>query len=226
MKNQTNQLAYKSIRAWIFFLVIAILAAGADLWSKHAVFSWLLGDTEKLSTRASNDAAYLREYYRTQLPADDSQEFSRVVLQHLNLHRDIFPGLKFTLSTNPGVVFGYSGMPRYAVNIFTMVMILAVCVFFGLCSRRDYWLITAFALILGGAVGNLYDRLFSIVSIPPLTPIRYHVRDFIDCSDVGYRWVFNVADAWLVAGVAMVLLHSLWLWRKDMRNKTSNAGAK
>jgi len=221
MKNQKTQPAYKSIRAWIFFIVIALLAATADLWSKHAVFTWLLGDASEWSVKASNDAEYLKECHQVNLPPSDSEAFSRIVLQRLHIHRDVFSGLRFTLSTNPGVVFGYSGMPRFAVNLFTVAMMIAVCFFFAFSGRRDYWLQTAFALILGGAVGNLYDRLFSIVSIPPLTPIRCHVRDFIDCSDIGYQWVFNIADAWLVVGVAMVLLNSLWLWRKEMRTKKS-----
>lgn len=226
MENKKTQLAYKSIRAWIFFFIIASLAATADLWSKHAAFAWLLGDMNDLSVKASNDAAYLKECHQDKLPPAESEAFSRVVLQRLHIHRDIFPGLRFTLSTNPGVVFGYKGMPRYFVNLFTVAMMIAVCVFFCVSSRRDYWLQTAFALILGGAAGNLYDRLFSVVSILPLTPIRCHVRDFIDCSDVGYQWVFNIADAWLVIGVAMVLLHSLWLWRKDMRAKKTGGAAK
>lgn len=226
MNNQKNQLAFKSGRAWIFFLVIALLAATADLWSKHAVFNWLLGDTADLSIKASNDAEYLKECHQAELPPADSEAFSRIVLQRLHVHHDICTGLRFTISTNPGVVFGYKGMPRYFVNSFTIAMMIAVCVFFAVSGRRDYWLQAAFALIFGGAAGNLYDRLFSLVSIPPLAPIRYHVRDFIDCSEIGYQWVFNIADAWLVIGVAMVLLHSLWLWRKDMRAKKTGAAAK
>lgn len=222
-----SQFAYRSSRAWIIFLTVAALAAACDLWSKHAVFSWLLDDNSReWSVKAYNDSEYLKECHKDDVPPADTQAFSRVVFQRLHIHRDICNGLRFTLSTNPGVVFGYRGMPPYVVNLFNAGMILAVCVFFSLCSRRDYWLITAFAFILGGAIGNLYDRLFSVVDVPPLTPIRHHVRDFIDCSDIGYQWVFNVADAWLVIGVAMVILHSLWLWRKEIRKKKTGAAAK
>ena len=48
-----------------------------------------------------------------------------------------------------------------------------------------------------------------------IEPIRYHVRDFIDCSEVplplGFRyvWIFNVADVLLVVGVGILLVH--WL---------------
>jgi len=226
MENKKNLPAYNSLKAWMFFIIIASLAATADLWSKHAVFNSLMGDGTEWSTKAANDAAYLKEANLKSLPPADSEAFSRIVFQRLGIHRDICTGLRFTLSTNPGVVFGYKGMPRYFVNLFTAAMMIAVCVFFSITRRRDYWLQTAFALILGGAVGNLYDRLFSVVSVPPLVPIRCHVRDFIDCSEIGYQWVFNIADAWLVIGVAMVLLHSLWLWRKEKIAAKSGANAK
>jgi signal peptidase II len=78
------------------------------------------------------------------------------------------------------------------------------------------------ALILGGAAGNLYDRLFSAVRLPGLEPIRGHVRDFIDCRDLAYPYIFNVADALLVAGAAMILLH--WLW-SSCREGAANTGS-
>ena len=40
-----------------------------------------------------------------------------------------------------------------------------------------------------------------------MDPILRNVRDFIDCSDLGYPWVFNVADVLLVIGVAILGLH-------------------
>ena len=81
----------------------------------------------------------------------------------------------------------------------------------------------ALALILGGAIGNLYDRLFSSVALPGLAPIRRHVRDFIDCSDLHYDYIFNLADAWLVIGVVMVFLQWLADARRERLAKTGDA---
>ena len=56
-------------------------------------------------------------------------------------------------------------------------------------------LASAIGLIIGGAVGNLIDR------------IRYgYVVDFIDASGLYFPWVFNVADAAINVGVALLLL--------------------
>jgi len=82
--------------------------------------------------------------------------------------------------------------------------------YFFAVSQADAWLMhIALALVLGGALGNLYDRLFSVVVLPGYEPIRYQVRDFIDCSELYYRWVFNVADTWLVIGAGLLAAH--WL---------------
>lgn len=54
------------------------------------------------------------------------------------------------------------------------------------------------ALILGGAVGNLTDRLY-----------YGHVRDFLDFHISGWHWpAFNVADSALTAGLAILLIHT------------------
>lgn len=214
--------AYKSAGAIALLVIVTALAAAADLWSKHAVFSAMLGDGSKYTQQASDEAKYLASFNNSDIPSADSQEFTRWVLQRLNIHKDICRGMDFTISTNPGVVFGFDAIPRPLVNLASVGMMLAVIVFFCFTGKKEHWLHVAFALILGGAIGNLYDRMFSYVSLPGLTPIKYHVRDFIDCSEIGYVWVFNIADAWLVIGVAMIVLHMLWSWKKEIRSKTIN----
>ena len=83
-------------------------------------------------------------------------------------------------------------------------------------TREDRWLLVALALITGGIVGNLYDRL----GLPGLTwhaPIGragtpvLAVRDWIHFSLEGIiDWpIFNLADTWLVIGAGLLLLLSL-----------------
>lgn len=61
----------------------------------------------------------------------------------------------------------------------------------------------AVGLVLGGAVGNLADRLFS----------PRGVVDFIDLGWHGYRfWTFNIADVGITVGAALLVLS---LWRRD-----------
>jgi signal peptidase II len=83
-------------------------------------------------------------------------------------------------------------------------------------TREDRWLLVALALITGGIIGNLYDRL----GLPGLTwhaPIAragtpvLAVRDWIHFAVEGIiDWpIFNLADTWLVIGAGLLLLLSL-----------------
>lgn len=214
--------AFRSWRLILVFVAIAAVGAAADLWSKHAVFNSMLNNPS-IGIAAQAEKEYLVSLNAPEVPPVENVEFTRFVLQRLHISEKICPGLEFTLSTNPGVVFGFDAIPRWAVNLATACMIVVVVVFF-LCSPRNaYWLHVALALILGGAIGNLYDRLYSSVPLPGLTPIKYHVRDFIDCSSIGYKWVFNIADAWLVIGVAMIIIWQFRLAQKEKKAKAKQA---
>jgi len=60
-------------------------------------------------------------------------------------------------------------------------------------------------MILSGAIGNLWDRIF-----------HHHVRDFIDVHlGFGYHWpTFNIADALICVGVGMILYETLFTKRQ------------
>ena len=117
--------------------------------------------------------------------------------------------MSFTLSTSPGVVFGLP-MPRWMVALVSVSSVVVVTVFFGASSAKVRAVHVGLAMILAGAVGNLYDRLLGQVALPSVEPIRYQVRDFIDCSRLHYPYIFNVADVLLVVGVGFLAIH--WLW--------------
>lgn len=92
-------------------------------------------------------------------------------------------------------------------------------------QARSWWLTVTLALILAGALGNLYDRLYLHGCVDAATGRPLHgVRDFLQCDIplVGYKWpfsfylieryhwpVFNFADSYLVVGAAMLTLYSL-----------------
>ncbi len=208
------------------FVIVVILGAAADIASKHFVFENLITEPQ-LESRIRNESLELQTMrsenseHSEKIPEVDTPEFTRMILQRLNIHRDIFPGLRFTISTNPGIVFGFHAIPDFFVTAATIFMIVVVLIFFATSHRNAYWVQVGFALILSGALGNLYDRLFSSVSLGNLTPITHHVRDFIDCSDLGYPYIFNVADAWLVIGVAMIILWYFREWYKEHKQQKS-----
>ena len=118
--------------------------------------------------------------------------------------------LKFTLSTNPGIVFGFRHVPSLAVLGITMVAVVAVIILFATSPRRQWCLHAALSMVIAGALGNAYDRLFSRVTFPGRETCVGHVRDFIDVNIFGYRYpVFNVADIFLVVGVGLILIETI-----------------
>ena len=71
---------------------------------------------------------------------------------------------------------------------------------FWIVSAGDYVLLSALALILGGAVGNLLDRI-----------ARGAVTDFVDFYFGTYHWhTFNVADSAITVGIALMVLGSFF----------------
>jgi len=195
------------LSAVALFLIIAVAGLAADLASKHYVFKHLLGDPS-----LAGEVERLKFLARHSGEPLDPQE----ALRHLNPHRRLCPGVTLTLSTNPGIVFGLS-MPRWLVAIATVVTIGLVFYFFATSAAAARLLHAALACVLAGALGNLYDRLFASVEVPGDGIIRYQVRDFIDCSELYYPWVFNIADVLLVVGVAMLLLNSVLAQQRRKR---------
>lgn len=113
--------------------------------------------------------------------------------------------LRLTYIHNPGAAFGiYLG--AWSRQIFLGLSIAALAVLaalYGFTPAHDRPRLLAIALICGGAVGNLVDRVRSV----------HGVVDFVDVGLGSMRWpVFNVADIAVTTG-AIVL--ALSLWRED-----------
>lgn len=112
----------------------------------------------------------------------------------------LIPGvLDLQLIRNPGAAFGLAGG---ATIIFTLVA-AAVVVFILATARRlrsRGWAV-ALGLLLGGALGNLGDRLFRDPG-----PLRGHVVDWIHLA---YWPIFNIADSAIVVGGLLAVLLSM-----------------
>ncbi len=130
---------------------------------------------------------------------------------------EIVPGmLVLETNLNEGALFG---MGQGMGIVFATISVAAILGILGLVSRPatrdDRWLLTALGLIVGGIVGNLYDRL----GLPGLewhAPLERRgqdvlaVRDWIHFTLPGViDWpIFNIADSWLVIGAGMLLFAS------------------
>lgn len=189
---------FRSPAAIALFLTLTAAGLATDLLSKHYVFRSFLDDPVL--------PGKVREFRTGFRMVRGHEATAADVLP--GLRRRVCPGVQFTLSTNPGVVFGLR-MPRWAVVLASLGAMVFVGLYFATSDSRDHWTHLALALVLAGALGNLYDRIFTEIVVPGFAPIRYEVRDFIDCSELYYKWVFNVADILLVIGVAILVLQRL-----------------
>ena len=88
---------------------------------------------------------------------------------------------------------------RYGLIAFSLLAVIAVLVGIFRIGRRFSITSVSLALILGGAIGNLYDR------------VRFaHVVDFLEVHIVRYHWPdFNIADSAIVVGACLLLLEML-----------------
>jgi len=105
------------------------------------------------------------------------------------------------LTHNTGAAFsflaGAGGWQRWFFTAIAVAISAAIVVL--LPRQRDTWLSAALALVLGGALGNLYDRL-----------TLGRVVDFIQIHAGGYYWpAFNVADSAITVGVVLLVWDSL-----------------
>ena len=112
-----------------------------------------------------------------------------------------------TMTWNRGVSFGAfqaDGLARWGL----FIVIGAIAIGFSIWLFRAERRLTALALamVVGGAVGNLIDRA------------RFGaVVDFLDFSGLYFPWIFNVADASISVGAAVLLLDQVLAGRKQPR---------
>ncbi len=116
--------------------------------------------------------------------------------------RTVIPGaeslLQLTYIINTGAAFGT--LPQFGDVLAMIAIVVIVSILAMVVWARDlfatWWMRLAAGLALGGAAGNLWDRL-----------TRLYVIDFIDISILP---IFNLADLAIVAGVTLLVYH-LWV---------------
>jgi signal peptidase II len=116
-------------------------------------------------------------------------------------HQVLGDALRFSLTMNPRGLFGMSYGPVW-MHYVLPILVVVVVIYLGLRSP-DRWFGIGLGVILGGGVGNnLIDR------------VRFgSVVDFIDMGIGNTRWyTYNLADAFAVAGVIMLLTHEFLGW--------------
>ena len=122
---------------------------------------------------------------------------------------EVFPFLRIVNVKNKGAAFGV--LSQINNNIFIIISIIAlIVILLYLFKTKDKLEIISLSLILGGAAGNLIDRI-----------TIGQVIDFIDVFVNTWHWpAFNVADSALTTGILIFLFSNLrhWRYKKDSGN--------
>ena len=135
--------------------------------------------------------------------------FTKWTIAHrLSMHDSItvIPGFfRIIHAENPGAAFGiFADSPsQWKVGLLISFSVVALVIVFALLWRNSHSLTSTgvgLSLILGGAVGNLWDRL-----------VRHHVVEFLFFYVGRYQWpAFNVADSAIVVGAGLLVFEILF----------------
>jgi len=121
--------------------------------------------------------------------------------------------VRFTYCENSGMAFGIQ-LGNY-VHLLTVISILFTfyIIYYLYINLESEWLVKlSIAFILGGALGNIYDRVFMFLD-------PENVGGVIDFIDVGLslktRWyIFNIADSAITVGIILYFIHSIFFENK------------
>ena len=118
---------------------------------------------------------------------------------------DINSYINFILVWNSGIGFGLLSFDQS--SIYNLITILIICInlfiVYLIIKSKDYK-VYFFLVILGGSLGNLFDRIYYSA-----------VPDFIDISYNGYHWfIFNVADIFISLGIFCLIFVEFLNYKK------------
>lgn len=118
------------------------------------------------------------------------------------LIQDVF---HLTYVQNTGASFGiFQNQVTFFVIATSIVLIVGIVFMIRTRKTQSRFMKISLSLVLGGAIGNFYDRI-----------VFGYVRDLLDFRLFDFwRWVFNVADACLVIGAIMLGVYVLFIYRE------------
>ena len=117
--------------------------------------------------------------------------------------------ISLILVWNSGIGFGLLSFDKsFIYNAITILIIFINLIILFLIIKSDKIRSYLFLIILGGSIGNLFDRLYYSA-----------VLDFIDISYKGYHWfIFNVADIFISIGIICLIFVELMNYKKSDEN--------
>lgn len=127
---------------------------------------------------------------------------------------------------NPGIAFGIDFGPEFKtiISVITIIATLALAIYFFSIKKEDMSIRFSVAVILGGAIGNLIDRVFYGYIFGYASILSGNVVDFLDLRLFSFFlmnktfsiYVFNIADIAITIGV-FALLYAISKKRKEIQ---------
>ncbi len=116
----------------------------------------------------------------------------------------IMPSLNLVLVHNTGAAFSFlsdaGGWQRWFFAVLAIVVSIVIIVWITRLKQHELRLAIALSLVLGGAIGNVWDRI-----------AHGYVIDFIDVYYGGWHWpAFNVADSAICIGAVLLIIDALF----------------
>jgi signal peptidase II len=125
----------------------------------------------------------------------------------------VMPMFNWTLMHNTGAAFSFlhdaGGWQRWFFALIAIVVSTVIFLWIKRLQQHEKWQAIALAMIMGGAIGNVIDRLW-----------LGYVVDFIQVYYQQWYWpAFNVADSAISVGVAIIIIDAI---REARKSKNSN----
>ncbi len=183
-------------RAAVFLLVAAVVLAG-DLATKSLVFRDLGYPGTDLDPAVRGT--------HTVFAAPAGRDGASIA------YLDGWLSFRLFTSFNLGALWGVGQGYTWLFAALSGAAVIGIPIWlFGFRAARSWWLTLALGLILGGTLGNLYDRVGLPQCVDENGQTVQAVRDFLLFTFGNFHWpVFNFADVSLVTGAAMLVIHSL-----------------
>ena len=147
---------------------------------------------------------------------DQITKFAVVGAFTLHEQLPLLPNFNLMLAHNPGAAFSFlsdeAGWQRWFFTAIALSVSAAIVIWMKRLPPNDRWMAIALALILGGAVGNVWDRI-----------TLGYVIDFLDFYVGQWHWpAFNVADSAITIGAVMLGIDAFFFAKtKDAAHNTS-----
>jgi signal peptidase II len=211
--------AWRCRAAWFWMALACAVSIVIDLGSKELAFARVAGQPVVVNradvVRVSNALD----------PRMISQAKAGIIPEHEPVV--VIPSLlDFQLVLNPGAVFGIGpGQRGFFIGFTLLALVFGLAMFAKWTGPRDHFAHSAIGLLIGGGLGNLYDRLvLGCVRdfIHPLPGLLWPWNMKVMGNPEVWPYVSNLADLFLLIGIVMLLVH---LWKRDREAERASKAA-